>query len=283
MDLVDEVRALAEERAVSRRALLGGLGIGAAAAAGLALPGYASSQVETVAQREPAPGPGGLTDADILTLALNLEYLEAEFYTYAVTGQGIEALGIGIDGTGTPGPTTGGRKASFSDPVLARVAEELAFDEQQHVKLLRQALGSAVIAKPALDLNALGLGFGSDAEYLTVGRAMEDTGITAYRGAAPLIRDKNLLGTAAGILADEAYHMGNVRLFIAQKGVRVQPVDAKDILPPPAGRKFFGVDDRALALARTPREVLDIVYGAPGASKGGFFPNGINGRIASMV
>jgi len=222
---------------------------------------------------------GQPSDRDLLTFALNLEYLEAEFYTYAVTGHGIDALGIGTDGTGTPGPTMGGKRLRFEDPMLARVAEELAFDEQQHVKLLRRALGRYAIAKPALNLGALGIGFGSDAEYLTIGRAMEDTGVTAYRGAAPLIRDKETLGTTAGILADEAYHMGNVRLLIAQKGVQVKPVDGKDILPPPSGKKFFAVDDRAVALARTPREVLDIVYGRPGASNGGFYPNGFNGSI----
>src|SRR5205823_6850119 len=103
---------------------------------------------------EPAPA-GHPADADLLAFALNLEYLEAEFYTYAVTGHGIEALGIETDGVGTPGPTTGGKKVNFSDPMLARVAEELAFDEQQHVKLLRKALGPYAIAKPALNLGAL--------------------------------------------------------------------------------------------------------------------------------
>jgi len=219
------------------------------------------------------------SDFDLLAFALNLEYLEAEFYTYAVTGHGIEALGIGTDGKGTTGPTTNGRKVSFADPMLARVAEELAYDEQQHVKLLRKLLGSHAVAKPAIDLNALDLGFGSDGEYLTVGRAMEDTGVTAYHGAAGLLRSKELLDVAAGILADEAYHMGNVRLLIAQKGVQVKPVDSKDILPPPSGRKFFAVDNNAVALVRTPREVLDIVYGSPGAGKGGFYPNGMNGAL----
>lgn len=56
---------------------------------------------------------------------------------------------------------------------------------------------------------------------------MEDTGISAYAGAATSIKSKTILGAAARILADEAYHMGNVRLLIAQKGIRVPAIDSQ--------------------------------------------------------
>lgn len=117
----------------------------------------------------------------------------------------------------------------------------------------------------------MGIGFGSEAEYLMVGRSMEDTGISAYGGAAPLIKSKEVLTVAARILADEAYHMGNVRLLIAQKDIQTKPVDGKDILPPPSGRKFFAVDENALSVIRTTAEVLPIVKP--------FYPNGLNGAV----
>jgi rubrerythrin len=255
--------------AISRRSLLATLGGGAiGAASGLSILSSTSFGQEKPKGKGTEKTP---SDFDILNFALNLEYLESEFYTYAVTGQGIDALGISGDGVGTKGETTNGQKLEFTDQVLFATAKELAFDEQQHVKLLRSLLGKKAVAKPAINLAALGIGFGSEAEYLTVGRAMEDTGVSAYGGAAPLLKSKEILGIAARILADEAYHMGNVRLFIAQKGVQVKPTDDKDILPPPAGTKFFCVDDRALSLIRTPEEVLRIARP--------FFPNGLNGTI----
>ena len=64
------------------------------------------------------------TEVDILNFALNLEYLEAEFYTYATTGKSITSFGIGIKGHGngenpTTGATTvGGKKVTFTDNEL---------------------------------------------------------------------------------------------------------------------------------------------------------------------
>src|SRR3979411_645298 len=63
----------------------------------------------------PARKPEPITETDILNFALNLEYLEAEFYTYAVAGKSITSFGIGIDGKATgDNPATGGTTAGGS-------------------------------------------------------------------------------------------------------------------------------------------------------------------------
>lgn len=244
------------ESVLSRRALLGYVGAGALGIAALA----ASSAPVWAAQ--------GVSDVDILNFALNLEYLEAEYYTMTLTGKNLQQVGIGVEGRGTLGPTMGGGQLNFSDPMLAAVARELTFDEQQHVKFIRSVLGSRAVAKPALNLLGLGIGFGSDAEYLTVARAMEDTGTSAYIGASTMLQSKTILGAAARILADEAYHMGNVRLMIAQKNITVPRLDGVDILPPPAGNRFFFADNFGLTPPRTMEQVKAIVRP--------FFPNGMN-------
>src|SRR5262249_44908209 len=134
-----------------------------------------------------------VTDVDILQFALNLEYLEAEFYTVARTGKTIDQMGVGITGSGNTGATTGGKKVTFIEgSTLAKSADEIGGDERAHVTLLRGALtaaGVTPVAKPAINLNALGAGFESQEEFIALARAFEDVGVTAYGGAAPLIQN----------------------------------------------------------------------------------------------
>jgi hypothetical protein len=229
------------------------------------------------------------SDVDILNFALNLEYLEAEFYTKAVYGITISQGGIGTSGVGNEGPTTGGKKVAIPDTgwgatKLKSVAEELALDEQTHVQLLRSALGSSAVAKPAINLDALGIGFATFQQFLILARAFEDTGVSAYGGAAPLITSKDILATAAKIALTEALHSGFIRSLIGGYQISVPALDAKDRVPPPAGTRYFTVDQNALAIVRTPSQVLAIAYGssAPGTSSGGFFPNGFNGAITMV-
>ena len=124
-----------------RRKLLRNAGLGTAFAAasgfGLFRP--------TRAQAASAP-----SDADILNFALNLEYLEAQFYLLAVNGVGLSSADI--NGVGTTGDVVGGSAVPFVTPAIQQYAKSIANDELAHVEFLRAALGSAAVARPALDL-----------------------------------------------------------------------------------------------------------------------------------
>lgn len=217
-----------------------------------------------------------VTDEDIVNFALNLEYLEAEFYSVASFGATIEQRGI-IPSSAVSGPTTGGNVVpNFGASKVAFLAAQLRDDEADHVVFLRKALGAKAVKKPAINLDALGFGFGSTNDFLKLARIFEDVGVSAYLGAAPLITNKTYLDAAARILATEAQHAGAIRVENVIWGVSSPAVDGKDI--PPTSHKTFDVDGSALSIPRSTSEVLKIVYGG-GAHSGGFYPNGLNGNI----
>jgi len=121
----------------SRRRMIKKLGIAGVAGAALASRGLKAAI-------EPS-----LTD--VLQFALNIEYLEAEFYTLATTGKSIDLMGIPIDGQGTSGPTRGGSMVNFANNLVftEEAALALAADERAHVLLLRAALQQAGVTPVA--------------------------------------------------------------------------------------------------------------------------------------
>lgn len=266
-----ELNLIRYKRAFARRNFIKNVGLaGAGIAAGAVIQGCSDNSTSTNPKAQSIP------ETDVLNFALNLEYLEAEFYSVAVTGNTLSSSVTG--GTST---ATGGAKVTFSDTRIADIANEIYNDEVLHVKYLRTALGGVAVAEPAINLNALGIGFGSQAEFLTLARAFEDTGVSAYAGAATLLTGNNLQA-AAQILATEAYHAGNIRLNVVQQGITVPATDSLDVVPDEM--HFFTVDANALALKRTPSQVLAIVYAnaAAGTASGGFYPSGMNGNIKTV-
>lgn len=327
----------------SRRALLmGGLSIGALA--------LTSSAANAAVPAQPG-------DTDILNFALNLEYLEAQFYTLATEGvYGEKSASTPITGTSAntsstiilkPASAAATAAGQVIDPVpfksaaIAAYAFETAVEERKHVNFLRSALGAAgatIAAQPVLDLytSFIGLGlaltpavagfdpFANDANFLLGAYIFEDVGVSAYHGGAPLL-SSTYLTPAAKIHAVEAYHAGLIRStisgfdngYIAIPGAALPPgytslsqlsraisavratldgtqgtaaqddngLGLKQVALNTSSATFTSTsvlngDSNYLGWARTPRQVLNIVYAAAGSpTKGGFYPNGLSGTI----
>ena len=154
------------DRPFTRRSFTKGIGLATAGIAGATLlGGMASKALAQNLGSSGSPGTNQITDTDILNFALNLEYLEAEFYAVATYGATLVQLGV-ISQSDTTGPTTGGHMVpGFGNSPFAFVASALRVDEIDHVKFLRSALGSSAVKKPAINLNALGYGFANTSRF----------------------------------------------------------------------------------------------------------------------
>lgn len=127
----------------------------------------------------------GSSDVDILNFALTLEYLESSFYEEAKTRA----------------------KASGE---LRSLVNLLAEDEQQHVEALSatiKKLGGKPVAEPKFNF-----AYGDTAGFLKLAQTFEDTGVSAYNGAGPMIKSKEVLGAAGSIVQIEARHAAAIRL-----------------------------------------------------------------------
>lgn len=228
------------EKTFSRRKFIAGAGGVAAASMAVGLTGCGGSSPHSPVTTPPTSGK--FTDTDVLNFALNLEYLEAQFYLYAATGKGLSsadtAAPSGYTGSYTEGTVTAGSAAMVAGTNTQQqdIINEIAYEEQEHVRFLRSALGSSAVPMPSIDLSFFGplattagitgptFNPFSSFDYFLVGAFIfEDVGVTAYAGAAPLISAAGVtagyLTAASGILAVEAYHAAYIRTAITANAI----------------------------------------------------------------
>jgi hypothetical protein len=130
----------------------------------------------------------GSSDLDILNFALTLEYLESAFYE-----QGLKTAKLG-----------GEQKM---------VAQEIASNEMDHVNSLMGAIsdmGGKPVDAPSVDF---GNAVKSESAFLKLAQTFEDTGVSAYNGAGPMLKSKQVLGVAGSIVQVEARHAARIRLL----------------------------------------------------------------------
>ena len=229
---------------------------------------------------------------DVLNFALNLEYLEANFYLSVSAGTNLIASNASLAGTGAvavmglPGKLT-------LDANTQAVAAALAIDEVNHIATLRaaiSALGGTPIAQPLINLAAKGA-ITTQPLFLMAARQFTALGGSAYAGSAQfLVSNPAVLTNAAQILGAEGQHAGVLNNLCVAQGVISPAIDAQDI--PPTAAQMITVDPlHALSPARLPNQVLGVAFGAStattttppaGVTVGGFFPSGVNGTSAAL-
>jgi hypothetical protein len=301
------------DKALTRRNFLAGAG---SVAAGTLIAGCSSGTPAATTPpvtTTPAPTAAALMDSDYLNFALNLEYLEAEFYLHAATGTGLSATDAGPN----PGAVTGGAKLTATlTAVQSAYLNEIAQNELDHVRLLRSALGSVAVSRPAIDLTFFGplamvagittdtsfTPFSTYANYLIGAFIFEDVGVTAYHGAALALTTKSNVTAGAAIMAVEAYHAASTRAQIVAIDATTTPSPGLTAIANKVsalrGTLGGGMETMlssssivaadpttSIGFKRSPDQVLHIVYGSAGTAgvvaKGGFFPNGLNGLITA--
>jgi rubrerythrin len=131
-------------------------------------------------------GQASMGDIDILNFALTLEYLEAAFYEGAAKTPGLSKE-------------------------VSQYVKTFGAEEQEHVDALTTTikdLGGTPVEAPKADF---GDAFSSVDTLIPLAITFEDTGVSAYNGAAPEIESKDLLATAGGIVQVEARHAAAIR------------------------------------------------------------------------
>ena len=150
--------------------------------------------------------------ADVLNFALTLEYLEAEFYSTALS---------------TPGLIPGRYRTVF---------QQIGRHEVEHVRTLRGALGGAAIASPRFDYTGRGQYpdvFSNFSTFAAVSNTFEDLGVAAYKGQAGNLMGTPALATALRIHSVEARHAAEVRRvrgILGFDGPLDQPLDKFAVL-----------------------------------------------------
>ncbi|CAN5388765.1 ferritin-like domain-containing protein [soil metagenome] len=316
------VAAIAQNRAERRRFLVGasrtGLALGTVAlldACGGSSGSSTATPTPTDTSVTPTPTATSVViDQNAFNFLINIEYLTAQFYALASSGTGL-AAGL-LTGTGVAGSVTGGRKVTFTDPIVGEYARELAADDLAHVGLLRSILGAAVVAQPAINidggatgafttamLNAGVIGSGTfdpyadDASFLLAAYFLSDVVVTAYKGAALLVTGTATLPPLVGMMATEAYHAGLIRTTLYAKGVATPTLrsnadlisnyrdtldgasdDDQGITGSATASNITPADANGFAYTRTAGQALNIFYLTKSAVVGGgFFPAGLNG------
>jgi rubrerythrin len=164
--------------------------------------GFVTSEVEAsryeLADERPTPDrktEDDTSDVDVLNYALTLEHLENAFYRDGLERFSEEDL------------MEAEALSEFGEEVRSAVPGHLATvgaHEAAHVSAIAdtvERLGGTPVEEAEYDF-----GYETPTEFLGVAKALENTGVAAYKGAAPTVSNEAVFRAALGIHSVEARH-----------------------------------------------------------------------------
>jgi hypothetical protein len=167
----------------------------------------------------------GVSDLDVLNLALTAEYLATDAYTRALT-------------------------VNFPGEIRDYLSEALKHEEA-HVRALtdtiRGPFNAMPVARPQFTYGDLQFNTANRLKVLETLVALETAFTGAYLGAIPLIQNKAVLSAAASIAMNEEAHLAILRDSVLSLGGQVEGTQT------PVGRAF--------AVAITPQQATQAVQG----------------------
>ncbi|KAM6558401.1 hypothetical protein CsatA_027640 [Cannabis sativa] len=178
----------------------------------------------------PCCEPVEATDNDKIQFALNLEFMEAEFFLRGALGEGLDAINSSLAEGGPP--PIGARKANL-DPLTHRIIEEFGYQEVGHIRAIINTVGG--FPRPLIDLSpqnfanlfnkAVGFTlkpsfdpYANSLNYLLASYVIPYVGLVGYVGTIPGLTYYTTRRLAASLLGVESGQDAVIRTLLYERG-----------------------------------------------------------------
>jgi len=192
----------------------------------------AGKSIESDAERLPK------SDVDLLEFPLNLEYLEAEFFSWGALGYGLDKLAPNLAKGGPP--PVGAKQADLS-PIVKDIITQFAYQEFGHLRAIEKTVPG--FPRPLLNLSASSFAtimnnafgkplvppfdpYANDINYLLASYVIPYVGLTGYVGANPRLQSSTAKALVAGLLGVESGQDAVIRALLYERAmVKVLPYE----------------------------------------------------------
>ncbi|KAK9281214.1 hypothetical protein L1049_004109 [Liquidambar formosana] len=183
----------------------------------------------TMAMGAPNCGPIVANDKDRIEFALNLEFLEAEFFLNGALGRGLDTIAPQYALSGPP--SVGARIANL-DALVRRIIEEFGYQEVGHLRAIISAVGG--FRRPLIDLSPVNFAkifneavgsilippfdpYANTINYLLAAYMIPYLGLVGYVGTIPFLANNTSLQLVAGLLGVEAGQDAVIRTLLYER------------------------------------------------------------------